>query len=78
MSTVGTYTKSWLSFEQQADLLINERGLIAERNNLIRHLANIGYYRLSGYWYIFKHQPKDDKDDMQDERFIEGTSFDQI
>ena len=64
MSTVGTYTKPWLSFEQQADLLINERGFIAERNNLIRHLANIGYYRLSGYWYIFKRQSKGDKDDM--------------
>ena len=78
MSTVGTYTKPWLSFEQQAELLIKERGLVAERENLIRHLADIGYYRLSGYWYIFKRQPKGDKDGMQDERFIEGTSFDQL
>jgi len=78
MSTVGTYTKPWLSFEQQTDLLINERGLVDERDNLIKHLADIGYYRLSGCWYIFKHQPKGDKDDMQNERFIEETSFDQI
>lgn len=78
MSTVGTYTKPWLSFEQQADLLINKRGLVAGRDNLIKHLADIGYYRLSGYWYIFKRQPKVDKNGTQDERFIEGTSFDQI
>lgn len=75
---MGTYTKPWLSFEQQADLLINKRGLVADRDNLIKHLADIGYYRLSGYWYILKRQPKVDKDGTQDERFIEGTSFDQI
>lgn len=78
MSTVETYAKPWLSFEQQADLLINERGLVADRVNLIKHLAGIGYYRLSGYWYIFKRQPKGNKDNAQDERFTEGTPFDQI
>ena len=75
---MGTYTKPWLSFEQQADLLINERSLADERDNLIKHLADIGYYRLSGYWYIFKRQPKGNKDNAQDERFIGETSFDQI
>lgn len=75
---MGTYVKPWLSFEQQADLLINERGLVADRDNLIKHLADVGYYRLSGYWYIFKRQPKVCKEGVQDEHFIAGTSFDQI
>lgn len=75
---MGEYTKPWLSFEQQADLLMTERGLVADRDDLIRHLSDIGYYRLSGYWYIFKRKPKDDDEGKRDERFIEGTSFDQI
>ena len=51
------YSKPWLTFERQADLLINERGLIADRDCLIAHLADIGYYRLSGYWYNFRFNP---------------------
>lgn len=46
------YEKPWLSYEQQADLLIDERGLSANRENLIRHLQEVGYYRLSGYWWV--------------------------
>ena len=67
---MGEYTKPWLSFEQQADLLITDRGLIADRDDLVGHLADIGYYRLSGYWYIFKRKPKDDENGKKDERFI--------
>ena len=72
------YEKPWLSYEQQADLLINERGLIADRDNLIRHLQEVGYYRLSGYWYIFKRCNVSDSLDNSDERFIKGTTFDEV
>lgn len=72
------YEKPWLSHEQQADLLIDERGLIADRDNLVRHLREIGYYRLSGYWYIFKRCNASYSVDDHDERFIEGTTFDEI
>ncbi len=72
------YEKPWLSYEQQADLLIDKRGLIADRDNLIRHLQEVGYYRLSGYWYIFKRCNASGSLDEHDERFIEGTTFDEI
>jgi abortive infection bacteriophage resistance protein len=75
---VGEYKKPWLTFEEQAELLINERGLIADRNELISHLADVGYYRLSGYWYIFKRNPKPNNEDARDERFVEGTTFDKV
>jgi abortive infection bacteriophage resistance protein len=75
---MGEYNKPWLSFEAQADMLIDERGLIADRGDLITHLTNVGYYRLSGYWYIFKRKPQDDEKGRKDERFIEGTTFDHI
>ena len=62
------YTKPAKTFEEQADLLIG-RGLIAEREKLIRKLQNVNYYRLSGYLFPYK--------DM-DENFIEGTDFSKI
>ena len=72
------YEKPWLSHKQQADLLIEERGLIADREILIRHLQEVGYYRLSGYWYIFKRCNAPDSGDAHDERFVKGTTFDDI
>lgn len=65
------YTKPFLTFEQQADLLIDERGMVADWNDLIRHLQDVGYYRLSGYWHIHKKQDGTDK-------FREGTTFERV
>ena len=28
--------------------------MVADRDDLIRHLQDVGYYRLSGYWHIHK------------------------
>lgn len=75
---MGEYKKPWLTFEKQADLLIDKRGLVADRDDLIVHLENVGYYRLSGYWYIFKRKPEADEGGDKDERFAEGTTFDKI
>ena len=72
------YAKPRLTFGEQADLLINERGLIADRDELIACLAQVGYYRLSGYWYIFKCKPETSEVGNKNERFIEGTTFEQI
>lgn len=72
------FEKPWLSYEQQADLLIKERGLIADRASLIRHLQEVGYYRLSGYWYIFKRCNITECNDVENESFAEGTTFDEI
>ena len=54
------YTKPFLTFEQQADLLMNDRGMVADRDDLINHLRDVGYYRLSGYWHIHKKQGSDE------------------
>lgn len=61
------YTKPFLTFEQQADLLMKKRGMLADRSDLIRHLQDVGYYRLSGYWHIYKKRGSD--------KFCEGTTF---
>lgn len=59
------YTKPSLSYEEQADLVI-ARGMICDREDLVNHLRDVGYYRLSGYWHGFRRE-----DDM----FVEGTCF---
>lgn len=52
------YTKPHLSYEQQADQLI-QRGLIADKDVLISRLKSVSYYRLSGYWHTFRELPSD-------------------
>ena len=64
------YTKPFLTFEKQADLLMKERGMLADRDDLIRHLKDVGYYRLSGYWHLYKKRGTDS--------FWEGTTFQRV
>ena len=74
---VMKYGKPWLSFEDQAEQLIIQRGMIADREVLIDHLRKVGYYRLSGYWHIFKSSSLRVGDE-DEERFAEGTTFDKV
>jgi len=63
------YRKQPLTFEQQADRLI-ERGLSADHPALIRCLSEVNYYRLSGYWYPFRKPAE--------ETFQPGTTLELI
>ena len=63
------YAKPFKTLNEQADLLL-ERGLIAERDILIERLNDVGYYRLSGYWHIFK-KPSGNQ-------FYDGTTLELI
>lgn len=62
------YNKGHLSFEGQADLLI-QRGLVADKTLLISRLENINYYRLSGYFYPYR---------QADNTFKPGTTLDRV
>jgi len=68
------YTKPALLFHDQANLLIS-RGLIVEDSQiLVNYLQQVNYYRLSGYWYVFKI-----KDPVTgDESFKPNTTFQMI
>jgi abortive infection bacteriophage resistance protein len=59
------YDKPPLTFAQQADLLL-DRGLVADREELLSRLRNVSYYRLSGYWYPFRRP---------DDTFAPGTTL---
>ena len=52
------YEKDYLSFIEQADLLIS-RGLECEQEELIKRLESVNYYRLSGYLFPFKQEDSD-------------------
>lgn len=63
------YEKEALSFEAQADRLL-ERGLIADRDELIQRLSSVSYYRLSGYLYPYRQEGSDS--------FREGTRLQEV
>ena len=67
------YTKPALTFEQQAQRLL-DRGLIADKKLLIERLSVVNYYRISAYWYNFKRiDPVTNV-----ESFAPNTTFDMI
>src|SRR5262249_30122498 len=48
---MSSYSKPYLTFEEQLNLL-KSRGLqVTNDNKALEHLRRIGYYRLSAYWY---------------------------
>jgi abortive infection bacteriophage resistance protein len=68
------YTKSSLTFTQQAQRLI-ARGLIVENpQDLENYLSQVNYYRLSGYWYVFKQE----NPYTGEESFKPGTTFEMV
>src|SRR5262249_44980727 len=66
------YTKQPLSYEAQADRLL-ERGLNADREELIRRLKAVSYYRLSGYLYPFREM--DAAAGQPTDRFRQNTNL---
>ena len=67
------YTKPALTFEQQAQRLL-DRGLIADKKLLVERLSAVNYYRLSAYWYNFKRiDPA-----TNTEGFAQNTSLEMI
>jgi abortive infection bacteriophage resistance protein len=62
------YAKPLLSFDEQADLLL-QRGMRGDRERIKQRLSSVSYYRLSGYWYPFRNV---------DDTFKQGTEFDVI
>ena len=63
------YAKPPLTFEEQADLLIG-RGMLGDRDLMIARLSVVNYYRLSGYWHLFK--------EISGDTFRAGTTFDTV
>ncbi len=73
---VVKYTKPALSLDDQADLLL-KRGMVGDREKMIRRFSAVSYYRLSGYWFHRK-RPDDSFEpvtrfDVESETFVRTT-----
>lgn len=68
------YNKKHLSFEAQAELLL-QRGLIADKAQLIERLKAVGYYRLSAYLYPYRVR---EKNGSITDKFRKGTSLEGV
>lgn len=62
------YEKPYISLDNLADRLI-ARGLEASHEELVESLREVGYFRLSGYWNLFKRP---------DGTFREGASLAEV
>ncbi|MCP4504228.1 MAG: Abi family protein [Deltaproteobacteria bacterium] len=61
--------KKPLSFDEQVKLL-KERGMESNKDQILKRLKVVNYYRLSGYWFPFKKLEGDD--------FEEGTTVEKV
>lgn len=67
--------KPWLSFSDQV-IQLKKRGLlISDDKDAEFQLAQIGYYRLSGYFYPFRER---NSSGIRGNHFVVGTQFDHI
>ena len=68
---MGKSLKKHLSIEEQVDVL-ESRGLtIEDRNEALRFLEHVNYYRFSGYLFAFR-------DPEQENHYLQGSSFHQL
>jgi abortive infection bacteriophage resistance protein len=68
------YNKPPLSFEEQAQLLLDRGLIVSDKEKVVRRLSVVNYYRLSAYWYPFNRiNPV-----SGDEYFVSGTTFEMI
>ncbi|RBO91421.1 Abi family protein [Nocardia puris] len=73
-----TYDKPFKTLAEQVELL-SDRGMdIPDRRSAIDTLRRIGYYRLSGYWYIFRAPSADSAQTEPGDLFLPGTTFDRV
>ncbi|QIS06608.1 Abi family protein [Nocardia brasiliensis] len=79
-----TYNKPFKTQIQQLDLL-RERGMqITDEAVALQALRNIGYYRLSGYWYIYRDWAQfvsaqgELPEVVVGDHFRPGTTFDRV
>ena len=68
------YQKSWISINEQIALLTENKGLkCSDQSELERALVEVGYYRLSAYWFLYKTKCKTGITNLR-----EGTTFETI
>lgn len=80
---VKTYDKKWLSVDAQIAQLRSRGMIIKDEESASRHLQNISYYRLSGYWYPYRCRDTNATSKAntllkRTDEFWSGTSFEEV
>lgn len=69
------YGKPALTFEKQIEHL-KDRGMqFHDQDEALRQLSSISYYRLSGYWFLFR---KRTNNGQPSDKFLTDTTFDEV
>ena len=58
--------KKWLSFEEQAQLLIDRKLYVENKTDLVNFLQRKNYYYVSGYLYSYRCEDRDEYEDKKD------------
>lgn len=66
MSEVKTMKKEWLSFEEQAQRLIDRKLYVEDKADLVSFLQKKNYYYVSGYLFSYRCKDKDEYEDDKD------------
>lgn len=69
------YVKPHLSFENQAELLIQRGLIVGDKQWLIQILKQVSYYRLSAYWYPFREK---DEQGVKKDNLYAGTTLERV
>lgn len=77
---MAKYSKPFLTFDEQIDLLIARGMNITDRVSALSSLRRHGYYRLSAYWYPFRIRPSTHREgiDTPSDHFVEGIDLEDI
>jgi abortive infection bacteriophage resistance protein len=65
--------KPYCSVEDQM-VLLERRGMLLERASAAQWLSNVGYYRLSGYWYPYRGLNQG----LRLDKFVDGADFSDV
>lgn len=74
---MASHLKPWLSIDDQIQQLCNRGMGIADREQASHALTIVGYYRLSGYWHVYR-QPNPKQSDQLLDDFLPGTQFKEV
>ena len=72
------YSKPYLTLDQQLALIASRGMGVSEPAKAKDYLKRIGYYRLSGYWYPYRHSTITGSRLVIGDNFRPGTEFAEI
>lgn len=74
----SSYNKPHLTFTAQLDKLKRRGMQITDEPTALSYLARVGYYHLSGYWYVFREPGQLGTNILRGDNFVAGTRLSDV